>query len=93
MLFCERNIDRKQAAYQAPENSTTWKQQPIIAKPLKEGVPEAEVEPEKVVEEDSRRKKNLIIRKTPESKAHGNKITCTRDEKQNDQAKQSSIQP
>ena len=65
---------------QAKDNETsTWKTQPTVARPLKEIILEAGAEQKKEQNEDLRRRKNVVIYRAPESKATNSKDRYDQD--------------
>ena len=61
------------------QETSTWKTQQTVARPLKEIILEAGAEQKKEQDEDLRRKRNIIIYKAPESKATNPKDRYNQD--------------
>ena len=65
---------------ESKDNETsTWKTQPTVARPLKEIILEAGAEQKKEQDEDLRRRKNVVIYRAPESKATNSKDRYDQD--------------
>ena len=61
------------------KETSTWKTQPTVARPLKEIILEAGAEQKKEQDEDIRRRKNVVVYKAPESKAKNSKDRYDQD--------------